>query len=339
LQPGSPEVVVRVAAAVAALVLATGSTFAQTPRPESEQAGQPSPAPVFRSNSALVALNVTVQDPAAKYVAGLQPADFAVYEDGVKQDVRFFESTAVPVDLIVLIDTSASMSDKMDVVHDAASGFLKTLRAGDRGAVVAFADSVNVLQPLTDDRALLETAVRAIAAHGSTALNNAVYVSLKQFGRSARQEGVPRRQAIVVLSDGDDTSSLVTFDDVLGLARRMGVNVYTVALQSRTATRALAEQGGRRYFSESDYSMKALARETGAQSFFPGPTELKGVYGSIATELANQYSIGYAPANVRADGRFRRVIVQVVTRPELRPRTRMGYTADGQTIASNPLQR
>ena len=75
---------------------------------------------MFRSNSALVALNVTVQDPAAKYVAGLLPADFAVYEDGVKQDVRFFESTAVPVDLIVLIDTSSSMSDKIDIVHDAA---------------------------------------------------------------------------------------------------------------------------------------------------------------------------------------------------------------------------
>jgi Ca-activated chloride channel homolog len=339
LQPGSAEVVVNVAAAVAAiLVLTGGSAFAQAVRSEPAQAVSPSQPPVFRSGSALVALNVTVQDQSAKYVAGLQPADFVVYEDGVKQDVRFFESTAVPVDLIVLIDTSSSMSDKIDVVHDAASGFLKTLRAGDRGAVVSFADSVDVLQPLTADHVLLEKAVRGTVAHGSTALNNAVYVSLKQFGRSARQDGDPRRQAIVVLSDGDDTSSLVNFDDVLGLARRMGVSIYTVALQSRFAART-AEPGGRRYFSESDYCMKTLARETGAQSFFPGPAELKGVYGSIAAELANQYSIGYAPANFRADGRFRRVMVQVVTRPELRPRTRMGYTVDGLTIVTNPLPR
>jgi Ca-activated chloride channel homolog len=346
LQPGSPEVVVNaVAIAVAAtLVLTTGSAFVQTQtaKPASPVTAQ-SPAAeqpqVFRSNSALVALNVSVQDPSAKYVAGLQPADFAVYEDGVKQDVRFFESATVPVDLIVLIDTSSSMSDKIDIVHDAASGFLKTLRAGDRGAVVAFADSVDVLQPLTADHSLLEKAVRATVARGSTALNNAVYVSLKQFGRNARQEGDPRRQAIVVLSDGDDTSSLVNFDDVLVLARRMGVSVYTVALQSKFGARTVAAQGGRRYLSQSDYAMKALARETGAQSFFPGPEELKSVYGSIATELANQYSIGYAPANVRADGGFRRVIVQVVTRPELRPRTRMGYTADGLAIATNPLRR
>ena len=106
------------------------------------------------------------------------------------------------------------------------------------------------------------------------------------------------------------------------------------ALQSKYAVRHLAEQGGHRYFSEADYAMKTIARETGAQSFFPAPAELQGVYGAIATELANQYSIGYIPANGRADGRFRRVVVQVVTRPELRPRTRMGYTADGLAIAA-----
>jgi Ca-activated chloride channel family protein len=332
LQPGSAEVVVRIAAAfAAALVLTSGSAFAQTPEPpQASQAPQP---PVFRSGSALVALNVSVQD-GQKYVSGLQPSDFAVYEDGVKQQVRFFESSAVPVDLIVLIDGSSSMSDKIQVVHEAASGFLKTLRTGDRGAVVSFADSVTVLQPFTCDQALLEKAVHNVVAHGSTALNNAVYISLKQFGQFAKQDAEPRRQSIVVLSDGEDTSSLVSFDEVLALARRMGVNIYTVALQSKYAATQASQQPGHRYFSESDYAMKTLARETGAQSFFPAPWELKGVYASISTELANQYSIGYAPANNHPDGRFRRVVVQIVTRPELRPRTRLGYTADGVTVAA-----
>jgi Ca-activated chloride channel family protein len=221
------------------------------------------------------------------------------------------------------------MSDKMDEVHQAATGFLKTLRAGDRGAVVTFSDSVTVLQPLTGDCALLEKAVRGAAAHGSTALNNAVYIALKQFGKAARQDADVRRQAIVVLTDGEDTSSVVTFDDVLGLARRSGVNIYTVSIQSRFAVQQLEQMHARRYFSEADYSMKTLARETGAQAFFPAPAELKGVYGSIATELASQYSIGYVPMNTRPDGRFRRVVVQIVTRPELRPRTRLGYTAEG----------
>ena len=320
---------VAAAALAATLVLTTGTAFAQSAEPPTPAEPQSPKATVFRSSSALVSLNVTVQDTSAKYVGDLKPGDFAVYEDGVKQDVQFFESTAVPVDLIVLIDTSSSMADKIGIVHDAAAGFLKTLRAGDRGAVVGFADSVSILQPLTSDQALLEKAVRGTVPRGSTAMNNALYVSLKQFGVGARQEGNPRRQAIVVLSDGEDTASLISFDDVLTLAKRMGVNIYTVALQSKYA------QMGRRYFSDADYAMKTLARETGAQSFFPtAPAELKGVYGTIATELANQYSIGYVPANVRPDGRFRRVVVQILNRAGLRPRTRAGYTADGFNAAS-----
>ena len=116
-------------------------------------------------------------------MTGLKPSDFAVYEDGVQQEIRFFEASAVPVDLIVLIDASSSMSDKMDVVHEAAIGFLKTLRDGDRGAVIAFGDSVNVLQELTSDRDALERAVVSTQARGDTALNNALYVALREFGR------------------------------------------------------------------------------------------------------------------------------------------------------------
>jgi Ca-activated chloride channel family protein len=308
---------------VSALIVAA-PVFAQSPITSDIQ------TPTFRSGASLVSLNVTVMDTSSHYITGLQSGDFAVFEDGVKQDVRFFESTAVPVDLFVLIDTSASMTDRMDVVHEAAIGFLRTLRPGDRGAVVAFSDTVTVVQPLTEDRPLLEKAIESTHAHGATALNNAIYIALKQFGQQARQEGAVRRQAIAVLSDGEDTSSLVSFDDVLGLARKMGVNIYTVSLQSKYAGQRQAQDGMRRYFSESDYSMKTLARETGAQSFFPAlATDLKGVYAAIAAELASQYSIGYVPANNRNDGRFRRVVVQITSRPDLKPRTRLGYTANG----------
>jgi Ca-activated chloride channel homolog len=314
---------VKVAAALTAVFVASSAfVFAQAV-PETQQ----TPPPIFRSTSALVSLNVTVQDRGAKFVHDLQPADFVVYEDGVRQDVQFFESTRVPVDLIVLIDTSASMRGTLPLVHEAASGFLKTLRSDDRGAVVSFASTVTVLQPLTSDPAALEKAVRSTEANGSTCLNNAVYIALKQFGRSARQSEEVRRQAIVVLSDGADTASLVGFDDVIALARRMGVSIYTVALQSPVASQQQATWG-RRGLEDADYAMKALAKETGAQSFFPAPSGLKGVYGAIAAELASQYSIGYVPMNAVADGRFRRVNVQVVTRPDLRPRTRLGYTLD-----------
>jgi len=314
---------VKVIAALTVVVgVVSSSAFAQDPLAAQGR------TPTFRSASAIVALNVTVQDRGAKFVHDLKPEDFVVYEDGVKQDVQFFESTRVPVDLIVLIDTSLSMRDKLTIVHEAASSFLKTLRPGDRGAVVSFASTVSVLQPLTSDQALLEKAVRSTAPYGETCLNNAVYIALKQFGQATRQEGEVRRQAIVLLSDGADTASLVSFDDVIALSRRTGVNIYTVSLQSQ-ADALQEETWGRRRSETADFAMKSLAKETGAQAFFPAPTGLKGVYATIASELASQYSIGYVPANGQTDGTFRRVNVQVVTRPDLRSRTRLGYTAEG----------
>ena len=119
------------------------------------------------------------------------------------------------------------------------------------------------------------------------------------------------------------------------MARKSGINIYTIALQSQyTAARRIAENG-RRYFSESDYAMKTLARETGAQSFFPEfAQDLKGVYAAIADELSNQYSIGYSPSNPRSDGRFRRIVVRVTNHPEFQPRARAGYTAEGLASAS-----
>ena len=296
---------------------------AQTP----DQAEQ---APIFRSGSSLVALNVTVTDLDKRYIGGLGARDFAVYEDGVLQNVRFFESNNVPIDLIILLDSSASMTGRMDVVHEAAVGFIRTLRPGDRGALVVFHDVVVVAQSLTAEIPALETAIRRTVPHGATALHNAVYIAIKQFGMMARQEGEVRRQAIVVLSDGDDTASLVSFEDVLEVARKSGVAVYAIGLQSEFAAAAQrAAAGGRKYFSESEYSMKKLAQETGAQAFFAtNVAQLAGIYGLIAEELSKQYSIGYEPSNGRFDGRFRRIVVRVASQPELRLRARTGYVAE-----------
>jgi hypothetical protein len=288
---------------ITALTL-TAAAFAQAPS-NTDTAQQP---PVFRSGAALVALNVTVSD-GKHLVPGLTARDFSVYEDGVLQPVQFFEARNIPIDLIILIDTSASMSEKMPVVHEAAVGFLKTLRDDDRGAVVTFGDNVNIAQTLTSDRVVLEQAIELA------------------------QAGEVRRQAIAVLSDGEDTSSVIGFDDVLAMARKSGINIYTICLQNKYSVARV--ETTRKYFSESDYAMKTLAQETGAQSFFPQSVqELKGIYAAIADELSNQYSIGYSPTNWHPDGRFRRIVVKVNDRPELRPRARLGYTAESQRNTS-----
>lgn len=314
---------------VAALAVA-GALVAQTSAQSPQQ--QQQPAPTFRSGTSLVALNVIVTDPKQQYASGLRAEDFEIYEDGVKQQVEFFATSEVPLDLILLIDSSSSMTDKVGAVHKAAAGFIATMRTGDRAAVVSFADGVQVLQPLTSDPELVRQAIDRTQAKGATALHNAIYVALKEFGRRANGGPDVRRQAIAVLSDGEDTSSLITFDDVLEMAKRSGVAIYTIALKS-DLTRG--SQQTRRYFSQSDFAMKQLASETGAMPFFPNSVgELKHVYDAIATELASQYSIGYVPRNVRDDGRYRRVIVRVANHPELKPRTRTGYfPAAADTLA------
>jgi len=331
------DVVPRLVPAVAlALILAAPIGARQVP--EQPQAAEQNKETVFRSGASLVALNVSVLDGAGrKFVTDLSRKDFAVFEDGVEQQVSFFESSQVPVDLVLMIDTSSSMADKMDVVHEAAVNFLRTLRQGDRGAVVSFADGVQILEQLSAEKPRLEQAVHQTAAHGGTALNNALYVALREFGGTTRDDGPVRRRAIALLTDGDDTSSVVSFEDVMGLARKAGVNIYTIALQTQPIA---ANAPGHRFLSASQFSLKSLAQETGAQAFFPTQiTELQTVYGSIAQELSSQYSIGYSPSNSRADGRFRKIVVRVVTHPEMRPKARAGYTADGGGAPLDSIRR
>jgi Ca-activated chloride channel homolog len=282
---------------------------------------------VFRSGVDLVAVNVVVMDGGTRFVTGLQPANFAVYEDGVQQDVSYFAAAAVPLDLAVLLDTSSSMSDKMEEMQQAATGFISTLRDGDRAMIVDIKDATKVLQPLTGDVSAARAAIASTIAKGGTALFNGIYLTLKELTKQRAANEEIRRQAIVVLSDGEDTASLVSFDDVMAQAKDAGISIYTITLRSPYVIK-MAAAPGRRHFSEAEYAMKALAQETGARSFFPSAvTELSGVYDSIAEELASQYALGYIPKNPRRDGAFRRLTVRIADRPGAAPRTRSGYIA------------
>ncbi len=284
-------------------------------------------SPLFRAGVDLVALSVVVTDQQQRFVAGLGAQDFAVFEDGVQQDVSFFATQQVPLDLALLLDTSASMHDKMATMQQAAAGFLETLRPSDRALIVDIKDNVRIAHPLGANFVEANAAVRATAASGGTALYNGLYLALKEMVKQRQGNGEVRRQAIAVLSDGEDTASLVGYEDVMELAKQSGIALYTITLRSAFANRQ-PRVTPRRYFSQSDFAMKALAQETGARSFFPGHIdELASVYGSIAAELANQYAIGYSPKNPRRDGAFRRVIVRVADRPGARTRTRTGYMA------------
>ncbi len=275
----------------------------------------------FRSNVDIVSLNVTVVDNQGRYITDLGEPDFSIFEDGARQELTFFNKSSLPIALSLLIDTSASMEARMPIAQDAAIGFARKLRSNDLAQVVDFDSRVEILQDFTSNVTELERAIRTTAAGGSTSLNNALYISLKELAKvKAKSAGEVRRQAIVVLSDGEDTSSLVSYEEVLELAKRSETAIYTIALQAKDAPQTKG-------FREAEFVLRQFAQETGGRSFFPLRLEdLKDVYGQIADELSSQYTIGYTSKNARRDGGWRRIVVQVA-RPNTITRTKRGYYA------------
>jgi Ca-activated chloride channel family protein len=298
----------------AALWAATALAFATVPA-----SGQ---QPSFRAGIDIVSLNVTVTDATNRYVTDIDQPEFMVFEDGVKQELTFFNKTPLPIALVLLLDTSASMQEKLATAQEAAIGFVQSLREGDQAMVIDFDSRVEILQSFTEDQKVLDSAIRQTTAGGSTSLHNAIYISLKELKKyQATAAGEVRRQAIVVLSDGEDTSSLVSFDEVLELAKRSETAIYSIGLKSRDASR-----GG---FKEAEFVLRQLAQETGGRSFFPSEaSELAGVYDMIAMELSSQYSLGYISRNPRRDGQWRRVVVRI-NRPNVTARTKLGYYGPG----------
>ena len=284
-----------------------------------QQKPAPTPPQVFRAGVEVVSLNVTVTDSAGRYVTDLGEADFSVFEDGAKQDLSFFNRNNLPIALSLLIDSSASMEQRMEHAQEAAIGFARKIREQDLAQVVDFDSRVEIKLGFTNKTDELEAAIRNTSPGGSTALHNAVYISLKELAKiKAKNTDEVRRQAIVVLSDGEDTSSLVSFEEVLELAKRSETSIYTIGLQPR-------EQTALRGFREAEFVLRQLAQETGGRAYFANRVEdLKDVYGQIADELSSQYSMGYASKNTKRDGAFRRLVVQVA-RPNVTARTKRGY--------------
>ena len=277
--------------------------------------------PSFRSDVDVVSLNVTATGPSNSYLTDLTWDEFMVYEDGVQQEVTFFTRAQLPIALALLIDTSASMEDRLRTAQQAAVGFVSHLRPEDMAEIIDFDSRVEVLETFTNDRDSLERAIRRTSAGGSTSLYNAIYISLKELKKVRPQtfEDV-RRQAIVVLSDGKDTSSLVDFDEVLELAKRSETSIYSIGLRS-------PHRRSRRGFQEADFVLRQLSNETGGRAFFSQSIgDLTTIYERIADELSSQYTLGYTSNNPRRDGMWRRIIVRV-NRPNVAARTKQGYYA------------
>jgi VWFA-related protein len=280
----------------------------------------PSAQGTFKAAVDIVSLNVTAMDPSNHYVTDLEEKQFSVFEDGVKQDLSFFTRKQQAIAMSLLLDSSASMEDKLPTLQTAATNFVHRLKPNDLAQVIDFDSRVEIRQAFTSHQNELESAIQQTAAGGSTSLYNAIYISLKELAKiRAQGEEDVRRQALVLFSDGEDTSSLISFDEVLELAKRSETAIFTIALRgSDTQSKG---------FHEAEFVMRQLAQETGGRAFFPAKIDdLNGVYAEIADELASQYTLGYSSKNNKRDGAWRRIVVQI-DKPNVSPRTKRGYYA------------
>src|SRR5262245_47233336 len=277
--------------------------------------------PTFPAGVDMVQLSISVTNGRNHFVTGLSESDFAVFEDGVSQRLAYFTGDPLPLSVVLLLDCSASMEEKLPAAQEAGARFLRALGPEDLAQVVQFNDRITPLQGFTADRAALEAALRRTQAQGTTVLYDALYVALREL-RAQGRPGSTRRRAIVLLSDGEDTASLAGDEQVLEVARQMEIAVYAISLRPE---RAIDRQ--RASALEAAHFLTALARDTGGQSYFPGSlSDLDGVYERIGEEMRSQYTLGYVSSNPRRDGKWRRIVVRAAS-DDLQVHYKIGYYA------------
>jgi VWFA-related protein len=275
--------------------------------------------PAFRAATDLVPLSVTVTNAEHQYMNDLTKEDFVVLEDGKPQALSYFGRGDVPLAVALLIDSSASMLTTLATAQEAAVGFVRELTERDLAMIIDFDTKVQIRQPFTSNHALLEEAILRTTAGGSTMLNTAVYIAIRELSKlNVGDEAVTaRRRAIVLLSDGEDPNSLVSFDDVVDLAERSNIVIYAIGLRGDERLRPRRTVQG-------DFVLRRFAAQTGGRVLFPMTMkDIVDAYSDIRRELASQYVIAYeSPAG--PPRRWRNVVVRV-NRTGAVARTRPGY--------------
>ena len=275
--------------------------------------------PQFRVGVNTVSVAVTLLDEDGRLVTGLDEDNFTIFEDGVEQDIQFFSHGELPLKMVILLDVSTSMRQKLPMAQEAAIRFAGSLKPGDEVQVVEFSQRVLTLVEFTSDFDDVANAIRSTKVKGATALYRAMYVSIKDLEAYQRDE--LDRRAVVVLSDGNDTHSRLGFEDVKTQARKSNVIIYAISLRANQADLKKEK------YRNAKYELDMLARESAGKSYAPEQLkDLAGVYDEIATELKSQYSLGYVSTNSEHDGKWRRLQILTAASGTV-VRVREGYYA------------
>lgn len=277
------------------------------------------PQSKFKVSTNQVALYVTVTDTTKRLVPDLVEDDFEVYDNGKLQTVTAFDNKPLPITVVVMLDTSGSMTLALDLVKSAAEQFLIRMMPEDQGMVGSFNDKIQFLpEGFTNNRDELIRSLKDLDFGYPTRLYDAVNQSMAQL------KGIPGRRVVLVFTDGDDNASKFGSGDVTDRGRSEDVMVYSIGLENRYFN------GQSWTISSPDRGLKRLSEETGGGFFLLKKTdELSTTFTRIAQELHSQYVLGFSPQTL--DGKVHKLEIRL-KKPGMTARARKSYVAPSETV-------
>jgi Ca-activated chloride channel family protein len=270
--------------------------------------------PTFKSGTQIVSLFATVTDGQGRLVPNLVIDDFEVLDNDKPQPLVFFQNEVQPITVVVMLDTSGSMTSSIPLLKAAAEQFVIRLLPEDKARIGAFADNIQLSSRFTNDRDELVGAVKDIDYGNGTRLWDAVGVSLDEL------KGKEGRRVVLVFTDGDDTTSRTRLGTVIDRGRTEEVMIYAIGLSSHYFN------GQRMVDSKPDSGLKKIADETGGGFFeLKKTSDLAPTFTRVVQELHSQYVLGFTP--LQLDGGVHKLIVRM-KQPGMTARARRSYLAD-----------
>ncbi|MEZ5419200.1 MAG: VWA domain-containing protein [Vicinamibacterales bacterium] len=275
--------------------------------------------PVFRSSVRTVPVYATALDSSGRLVADLTQDDFEILDNGKPVEISQFSNDPQPFTAVVMLDTSASMTEHLRLLNQAAEQFLIRMLPTDKAQVGAFNDKLQLSGEFTNDRDALISALNDLQFGNATRLWDGLMFSLEAF------QGVDGRRVVLLFTDGDDTASKARFGDVVDRARNDEVMVYGIGLSVDFFN------GVRQVRSRPDRNLRRIAEETGGGSFELQKTDLlASTFTRVAQELRSQYLLAFAPENL--DGKVHKLDIRV-KKPGVTVRARRSYNATADSPA------
>ncbi|HVZ22269.1 MAG TPA: VWA domain-containing protein [Vicinamibacterales bacterium] len=273
----------------------------------------------FRAGTQFVSLPTTVTDAGGRLVPNLEKDQFTVFDNGKPQMITVFENGVTPFTVVVMLDFSASMTENLDRVKNAAEQFLLRMLPQDKGQVGAFSDRIQFSGTFTSDRDDLIGALGDLQYGNPTRLYDAIDQSIDML------QDVDGRKVVLVLTDGDDTDSKVGFGHIMDRATQKEVMIYAIGLES------VFFDGQRMVRSRPDHNLRKMAEETGGGYFELKKTDdLSPTFTRVAEELHSLYTLGFNPPDL--DGKEHKVEVRMQM-PGLTARTRKSYVASAERLS------